>query len=39
MDADGEDSPKEVSKMLAKAIKNKEFIITSNRKKGKNHLS
>ena len=35
MDADGEDSPKEVSKMLNKAIKNKEFIITSNRKKRK----
>ena len=33
MDADGEDNPKQVSKMLDEAMNNKDLVITSNRKK------
>ena len=35
MDADGEDSPKELNKMLRTAYENRDFVITSNRKKRK----
>ena len=38
MDADGEDNPKQVSKMLNEAINNKDLVITSNRKKRKEAL-
>ena len=35
MDADGEDNPKQVNKMLDEAMNYKDFVITSNRKKRK----
>lgn len=38
MDADGEDDPFQIETMLKKAMKNKNFIITSNRKKRKESL-
>ncbi len=38
MDADGEDNPKQVSKMLNEAMNNKDLVITSNRKKRKEAL-
>ncbi len=38
MDADGEDSPKELTKMLYAANENRDFVITSNRKKRKEAL-
>jgi len=38
MDADGEDNPKQVNKMLNEAMNYKDFVITSNRKKRKEAL-
>ena len=38
MDGDGEDSPKEIKTMLKRAIKFKDYVITSNRKKRKESL-
>ena len=38
MDADGEDNPKQVKKMLREAMNNQDFVITSNRKKRKEAL-
>jgi len=38
MDADGEDNPKEIKKMLSEAIKYENYVITSNRKKRKESL-
>lgn len=38
MDGDGEDSPKEIKTMLKRAMKFKDYVITSNRKKRKESL-
>ncbi len=38
MDADGEDNPKEIEKMLNQAVENENYVITSNRKKRKESL-
>ena len=38
MDADGEDNPRQVNRMLKEAINNQSLVITSNRKKRKEAL-